>query len=457
MRVLMVLLAAVAVGSLPAAAGGGGVFTPITSGSGDDDWPVYSPDGSKIAFLRGASDGTGGIYVVDADGANARRVSRTNAVDPHASWSPDGSRVALADSGDVHLVAADGTGGTNLTSTPSTIESAPDWSSTGRIVYVSDANGTDDVYVSYADGTGVVNVTNSAGALERIPEWSPDGTRIAFVRGGEGTADRVLVMRADGTGVTDVGEAPAAHGLTWSPDGTKLAYVAYATVDDSVEHVYVANADGTGARVRLTADPSFAAIDPAWAPDGRIAFASWLPGQPDAIADIYAASADGTGLVNLTQTADTDEVGPAWSPDGRTIAFRSAVIATGGNPDIVALNLTQPYAFTGFLAPVDNLPVLNAVQAGSAIPVRFSLGGDRGLDVFADGYPKSEAVSCESTAPVNGVEETVSASASGLSYDAAAGRYVYVWKTSREWERTCRQLVLKLADGTSHRARFLFR
>ena len=47
------------------------------------------------------------------------------------------------------------------------------------------------------------------------------------------------------------------------------------------------------------------------------------------------------------------------------------------------------YNWSGFFPPVDNLPALNSVKAGSAIPVKFSLGGDKGLNIFAAGYPKS--------------------------------------------------------------------
>ncbi len=114
------------------------------------------------------------------------------------------------------------------------------------------------------------------------------------------------------------------------------------------------------------------------------------------------------------------------------------------------------YNFTGFFPPVDNLPTLNSVNSGRAIPVKFSLGGFQGLDIFDEGYPKSQVIQCDSTAPVDGIEETVTASGSGLSYDAAADRYVYVWKTDKAWAGTCRQLVVKLNDGTFHRANFKF-
>jgi len=89
--------------------------------------------------------------------------------------------------------------------------------------------------------------------------------------------------------------------------------------------------------------------------------------------------------------------------------------------------------------------------------VKFSLGGDQGLAIFSSGYPKSQQVPCDSSAPVDGIEETVTAGGSSLSYDAASDQYKYVWKTDKSWAGSCRQLVLGLVDGTFRRAGFMFR
>jgi hypothetical protein len=116
----------------------------------------------------------------------------------------------------------------------------------------------------------------------------------------------------------------------------------------------------------------------------------------------------------------------------------------------------EPYPFTGFFTPVDNPPVLNAMNAGRAVPVKFSIGADEGLNILAAGYPKSEQIACDSTALVDGVEETLTAGASTLTYNPVTAQYTYVWKTDRAWTATCRQLVVKLVDGTVHRANFQF-
>lgn len=96
---------------------------------------------------------------------------------------------------------------------------------------------------------------------------------------------------------------------------------------------------------------------------------------------------------------------------------------------------------------VDNTR-LNRTKAGSAVPVKFSLGGDMGLAIFASGYPRSVMMTCGDSTLVDDIEATVNAGGSSLSYDATSGQYIYVWKTDKAWGGTCRQLQIRLADGS---------
>ena len=114
------------------------------------------------------------------------------------------------------------------------------------------------------------------------------------------------------------------------------------------------------------------------------------------------------------------------------------------------------YDWSGFFQPIDNNS-MNVAKAGSGIPVKFSLNGDQGLDIFKSGYPRSVQIGCDSSLPLDTIEETVSAGGSSLTYDAAADQYIYVWKTEKSWAGTCRQLQVMLDDGSLHTANFKFK
>ena len=79
-----------------------------------------------------------------------------------------------------------------------------------------------------------------------------------------------------------------------------------------------------------------------------------------------------------------------------------------------------------------------------------------GPDVFATGSPCSWKVPGDPTASLDEIEWTVRADSSGLSYDASTGRYTYTWKTNKDWGGQTRRLVLKLEDGSKHKANFKF-
>ncbi len=111
-----------------------------------------------------------------------------------------------------------------------------------------------------------------------------------------------------------------------------------------------------------------------------------------------------------------------------------------------------PFPFSGFRPPVEPAPAFNAAKAGRTVPVKFSLGGDRGPDIFASG-PTVTPISCADGTPTGpGVAATGS-----LRYDPVADQYVYTWRTDRSWAGTCQQLSFTLVDGTSHEALFDFR
>lgn len=171
----------------------------------------------------------------------------------------------------------------------------------------------------------------------------------------------------------------------------------------------------------------------------------------------------GSGQALAVTAADVGS-GLVSDPTG-TIALDTAMIGTTtktvsvedkvGHTAQTACTYTVVFSWTGFFQPIDNSGVFNQVNAGRTIPVKFSLGGNQGLNVLAAGSPSSAVVSCPSTAAVDSVEET-STAVSGLKYDPIANQYIYNWKTLTSYAGSCRRLTVTLADGTPHTALFKF-
>jgi len=176
-----------------------------------------------------------------------------------------------------------------------------------------------------------------------------------------------------------------------------------------------------------------------------------------------SATATGQSLATVTYSATatdlvdgTDKVSctPASGSSFAAGSTRVNCTATDshGNTATGSFLVQVNYNFTGFLAPVEMAPTVNAIKAGSAVPVKFSLGGNQGLGVMSAG---TVAVTCGTVdAMDNVVLDTVAAASSSLSYDPASDQYTYVWKTDKSWAGTCRQLQVKLNDGSTKIAQF---
>jgi hypothetical protein len=100
-----------------------------------------------------------------------------------------------------------------------------------------------------------------------------------------------------------------------------------------------------------------------------------------------------------------------------------------------------------------NPPRVNRWKAGLPVPVRFSLGSYRGPAPVAAGYPKVAPVSCSGGAEAAGSERAVGTWTKRSVHASKRGgwTYMFLWKTEKNWAGGCRQLVLKLDDGTLHR------
>jgi hypothetical protein len=105
---------------------------------------------------------------------------------------------------------------------------------------------------------------------------------------------------------------------------------------------------------------------------------------------------------------------------------------------------------------VDAFPAVNRRTAGFPVRLRFSLGGYRGPDVLAGGYPQVAEVECGAGETPDSGAPALSVWNRGLRYRQRTDRYVFWWRTKRAWAGSCRQFLLKLDDGSLHRAEFRF-
>jgi len=201
--------------------------------------------------------------------------------------------------------------------------------------------------------------------------------------------------------------------------------------------------------------PTVDAGGPYTVAEGASISVSAIGSDPEGGPVTYAWDLDNNGSFETPGQTATYTAGSNTAP--ATLTIKVQATDAYGNSAIDEATVRVIFNWAGFFQPVDNLPTLNSVKAGQAIPVKFSLGGNQGLSIFAPGSPASVQIACDSGAVLDDIETTVTAGGSSLSYSAGDDRYNYVWKTDKAWAGTCRQLIVTLTDGTTHVANFKFK
>jgi Tol biopolymer transport system component len=446
----------------------------LTNNALIERFPAISPDSAKIAFSR--RDGTDDIWMMNADGTGQTNLTNTPGNDLYPNFSPDGTKIVFSSNrrapdnttdSEIYVMNADGSNLKALT-TNSVTDESPVFSPDGtKIAFTSTRNGNTtveannkEIWVMNADGSSPVRLTKNS-VEDSDPDWGPDTT-----------APKIECGAADG----DWHKEDVSIACTASDDGVGLADPttdAGFTLTTSVPvETETANAQ-TDSRQVCDAAGNCATAGPVGgnkvdkkAPEISISVSP--SGDEYELGDDVTVSYDctdgGSGTASCSGPADSGGKLVTSSVGQHIFTVESAdEVGNAGSKSILYQVI---YDFSGFYSPVDNPDMAtNKAKAGSSIPVKFSLGGDQGLDIFATGtdannntftYPTSTAMTCDSTADLDTIEETVTAGGGSLQYDASLDQYTYVWKTNKAWAGTCRQLVVKLDDGTYHRANFEF-
>jgi hypothetical protein len=304
-------------------------------------------------------------------------------------------------------------------------------------------NVSDNAGNSDSATVGGINIDMSAPnapsvSADRAPEYPGDGGwfRNTVMLSFAGAGDPDLANGDLGSGV-DPASVPAAQTFSSSGSHTASGTVMDLAGNESALGSKTVQVDATKPVLSISC-PSILVIK------GSAASASWTASD--------AHSGLATGLSG-TVALDTGTVG------SKTASAPTAADNVGLSND-ASCTYRVIYDWNGFFQPIDNLDangnyVLNKAKAGSTVPVKFSLGGDQGLGIFASGYPQSASVACSSSSS-DAIEEYSTATVSGLKYDVVADQYIYNWKTDSKWAGSCRQLIVKLSDDTYHRANFNF-
>lgn len=337
-----------------------------------DMTPVFSPDGTKIAFhsqdgnlVSGDTNGTLDVFVRDLTTGQTTRVSTTptseqaNEGSLFPVFSPDGSRILF-------------------------------YSAASNLVS-GDTNDTLDVFVKDLTTGAVTRVSTSAsGAQADGPSYqaafSPDGTKVAFLSWatdlivGEGWSDSHLgvFVKDLTTGAVTRASADAAgvagndysFSPSFSPDGTSVLFESRASNlvpgdtnadlygPGSGDDIFIKNLlTGSVTRVNLNSageQANSASATPVFSPDGsKVAFQSWasnlVPGDTNGVTDIFVKDlASGAVMRASTNKSGNQSNGyssdPVFSPDGTKVAFWTNATKlvpndTNGTYDIIVKDL----------------------------------------------------------------------------------------------------------------------
>jgi Tol biopolymer transport system component len=184
-------------------------------------FPDLSPDGETVVFGGPPPGSTNpDIWTINIDGTGLTRLTIAAGQDQFPAWSPDGSRIVFESTRtgvrQVWVMNADGTDQTQMTFDSTSKDQVPDWSPDGsQIAYVTQtASAGGDIWIMDAEGGNRRPITSGADYLGTA--WSPDGTRIATL---DFPTRTVVVMNVDGTGTYAVHPEGIQFVPAWQPRG----------------------------------------------------------------------------------------------------------------------------------------------------------------------------------------------------------------------------------------------
>ena len=353
----------------------------LTADADDSRQPMFSPDGTKIAYMKRNVGKTywSEIWVMNADGTDKYPVTDADVQCGHLEgWSPDGRKILYRSEdpdwsypggwpappfvgpprNDLWLANTDGSGVTQITfeengvcfggdESINSVSAAfsPDGSKIAfkKCYYEYDGSWNwrySDLWVMNADGSDQVQLTNTPNDGEQYPKWSPDGSKIQYKLCGE-----LWVINADGTNAHALVDDADGNVFDWSPDGNWIAWSSSYGFGGSDSEIYKIRADGTGV-THLTAGFDDCQKHPLWFQAGCRDVIMYRDGDDD---DLWVMRSDGTNATRISPWCG--EKTYDHSPNGEWLVFQTCDIG-----DTVICKVRNP-----LYCPTEEVPALMPV------------------------------------------------------------------------------------------------
>lgn len=270
------------------------------------------------------------VFTIEPNGSGLRQVTHVPSHDPGAEnpiWSPDGTTIAFdaaAGKGVNIFTLSQGTHPAPLPLSVGAFNGDPAYSADGTQISFDQDTGPSaptvhGIFIANADGSNPRRVTTgirTTQAFDTQSQWSPDGKRLVFMSVKNGKQAAIFVVNIDGTGLKRLTPwSLDAGNPDWSPDGRQILYNPYWDPHPGkFSNIFSMRPDGSHRNQLTHARPGVQSFAPAWSPDGtKIVFVRFTPTDKNSDRlDLFTTNRDGTSLRHVTNMPRAFPTNPDW-------------------------------------------------------------------------------------------------------------------------------------------------